>query len=124
MYNHSYCFFSIELLAIRHALAWILKNTPDTRPYLILSNCLSGLESIKKFEYRYDQEVVEYIVLILNQIKEKGVDVILAWIPGHVGIVGNEDVDKIARNAATSETTSIQNFAISKTEAKTTIKQY
>ena len=38
--------------------------------------------------------------------------------------MGNEDADKIARNAALSETIVTQKFTISKTEAKTEIKQY
>ena len=94
------------------------------RSSLLLNDCLNGLEGTKKFEFRYDHEVIEYIVLVSNRITEKGIDIILAWIPGHVWIAQNEDAYKIARNATIPETIFIQKSATPKIDAKTEIKRY
>ena len=116
--------FSIELLAIRSALSWISENTSTAECFLLLSDCLSGLEAIKIFRYRQENTLVSDIFAILCQIEEKGIKIVMAWIPGHVGIPGNEEADRIARNAATTESTSFQRTAISKMEAKAIIKQH
>ena len=116
--------FSIELFAIRYALSWILENSSTVGSCLLLSDCLSGLEAIKTFQYRHEHPVINDILNILYQVQKSGKEVIIAWIPGHVGITGNEEADKLARKATTSETISIQKTFVSKTEAKTIIKRH
>ncbi|GFX38830.1 ADP-ribosylation factor-like protein 1 [Trichonephila clavipes] len=38
------------------------------------------------------------ILLLLRKLERKGFDVIFSWVPGHVGILGNEQADTAARS--------------------------
>lgn len=40
---------------------------------------------------------------IYSRIKQKGTEVVLIWIPAHKGIMGNERVDKLAKQALKKE---------------------
>ena len=70
--------------------------------------------------------MINDVLNILHQIQKSGTEVVIAWIPGNVEITGNEevDIDRLAGNAAASETTSMQEAAVSKIEAKTITKHH
>ncbi|GFT91496.1 putative RNA-directed DNA polymerase from transposon BS [Trichonephila clavipes] len=38
------------------------------------------------------------ILLLLRKLERKGFDIIFSWVPGHVGIIGNEQADTAARS--------------------------
>ncbi|GFV89723.1 hypothetical protein TNCV_827151 [Trichonephila clavipes] len=38
------------------------------------------------------------ILILLRKLERKGFDIIFSWVPGHVGILGNELVDNAARS--------------------------
>ncbi|GFT63715.1 putative RNA-directed DNA polymerase from transposon X-element [Trichonephila clavipes] len=37
-------------------------------------------------------------ILLLRKLERKGFDIIFSWVPGHVGILGNEQADTAARS--------------------------
>ncbi|GFU16735.1 uncharacterized protein TNCV_672771 [Trichonephila clavipes] len=47
-------------------------------------------------ERRYPT-VIE-ILILLRKLERKGFDIIFSWVPGHVGILGNEQADTAARS--------------------------
>ncbi|GFT97309.1 RNase H domain-containing protein, partial [Trichonephila clavipes] len=47
-------------------------------------------------EHRHST-VIE-ILLLLRKLERKGFDIIFSWVPGHVGILGNEQADTAARS--------------------------
>ena len=88
--------FTCELVAILKLLCYI-ENKP-ARSYLVLSDSLSGLQSITQF-YPPDP-LVQDILLRLTALAREGTTVTFCWIPSHVGIAGNERADRAANHAA------------------------
>ncbi|CAC5391077.1 unnamed protein product [Mytilus coruscus] len=43
------------------------------------------------------EKVLEPIQLLACRLKQKNIEVTIEWIPAHVGILGNEQVDKLAK---------------------------
>ena len=54
----------------------------------------------------------------------RGYQVIYAWVPGHVGIPGNEKSDRLARKAAFSSDTIFESRLLSKSEAKALLNEH
>ena len=65
--------------------------------FVIFYDCMSSLQSI--YGFNHDLALVQkflkdYIILAKN-----GKNIILCWIPSHVGILGNEKADAAAKSA-------------------------
>ncbi|GFR32580.1 RNase H domain-containing protein [Trichonephila clavata] len=58
---------------------------------------MSALESLHSLTERRHPTVME-ILLLLRKLERKGFDIIFCWVPGHVGILGNEQADNAARS--------------------------
>ncbi|GFW39040.1 RNase H domain-containing protein [Trichonephila clavipes] len=58
---------------------------------------MSALESLY-FLTEHRHPTVTEILLLLRKLERKGFDIIFSWIPGHVGILGNEQADNAARS--------------------------
>ncbi|GFY35817.1 putative RNA-directed DNA polymerase from transposon BS [Trichonephila clavipes] len=48
--------------------------------------------------HRNRHPTVIEILLLLRKLERKGFDIIFSWVPGHVGILGNEQADTAARS--------------------------
>jgi len=66
--------------------------------YVIFSDSLSTLTCIRKLEYK--DTLIRKLQHDFYQMKQSGIVVSLCWIPGHVGIRGNNAVDDEAKRAA------------------------
>ncbi|GFV61844.1 putative RNA-directed DNA polymerase from transposon BS [Trichonephila clavipes] len=60
-------------------------------------NSMSALESLH-FSTEHRHPTVIEILLLLRKLERKGFDIIFSWVPGHVGILGNEQADTAARS--------------------------
>ncbi|GFW87120.1 RNase H domain-containing protein [Trichonephila clavipes] len=58
---------------------------------------MSALESLH-FSTEHRHPTVIEILLLLRKLERKGFDIIFSWVPGHVGILGNEKADTAARS--------------------------
>ncbi|GFV70826.1 probable RNA-directed DNA polymerase from transposon X-element [Trichonephila clavipes] len=83
-----------ELTAILVALQHILVS--NHRHFCVYSDSMSALESLHFLTERRHPTVIE-ILILLRKLERKGFDIIFSWVPGHVGILGNEQADTAAR---------------------------
>ena len=91
--------FTAELVAIKLALMWLNQNIANvglSRDVVIFSDSLSALSAIKAGHYARNSKMVNEVHCAINEIVPS---VILVWIPSHVGIKGNERVDRLAQSA-------------------------
>ncbi|GFV93978.1 putative RNA-directed DNA polymerase from transposon BS [Trichonephila clavipes] len=57
---------------------------------------MSALEFLHFSTEHRHPTVIE--ILLLRKLERKGFDIIFSWVPGHVGILGNEQADTAARS--------------------------
>lgn len=101
--NNNVSVISSELIAIREAVTHITTLPPGR--YLICSDSQSGLLMLKAL-YSNHPTVLQ-IQCILKSSPEVKVDFL--WVPGHVGIDGNERADAMAKDAAQAESVPLDN---------------
>ncbi|GFN81051.1 RNA-directed DNA polymerase from mobile element jockey [Plakobranchus ocellatus] len=88
--------FSAELEGLALALTEIKKLTKYHKNFVIYSDSLSALQAIQSKNFK----VID-IRRLYNLIRKfpPYVHISFVWIPAHVGIQGNENVDKLAKAA-------------------------
>ena len=87
--------YTAELTALNRALELIQASGGEK--FIIFSDSLSALEAISGRNLKHP-ELLDFFVKF-SQLKQKGYDIVLAWVPGHVGIRGNEIADAVAKEA-------------------------
>jgi kelch-like protein 2/3 len=87
--------FMCELTAIFLALNWIQDFKPLNT--VIFVDSLSALQAIKGSIYKVKNSIIYDIYNIFTSLSNIGINVILEWIPSHVGILGNEIAGKEAK---------------------------
>lgn len=93
--------FSAELWAIWESLLYCLQYTDNTF-FIVFSDSKSALESIKNSYYNYPSNYITINILkTLKDLSLSQKNVVLVWTKAHIGIVGNETVDKLAKEATT-----------------------
>jgi len=110
--------YAVELYAIKMALEWIEEN--KIKKALIGSDSVSALYSLMVGISNSHQDLLYSILIIYTRIREKGCEIQLIWIPAHIGIAGNERVDKLAKQAVKRENIE-ENIKLSKSEGKSII---
>ncbi|GFX46516.1 putative RNA-directed DNA polymerase from transposon X-element [Trichonephila clavipes] len=93
--HNSMSVFSAELTAILIALQHILVS--NHRHFCVYTDSMNTLESFNFLTERRHTTVIE-ILILLRKLERKGFDIIFSWVPGHVGILGNEQADTAARS--------------------------
>jgi ribonuclease HI len=94
--------YSAELLAIQKALDFCLHSGPENcESICILSDCRSAIQSLLSLAPTMTYTTSK-IFEIASQLSDRGVIIRLYWIPGHIGLAGNDLADSIAKNAALS----------------------
>ena len=91
--------YTAELTALILALKIIAKS--KRKNFLICSDSLSALQAIESRNLKHPGLLKFYS--LFTDLKREGFNIVLAWIPGHAGIEGNEMVDRLAKNTATKK---------------------
>lgn len=93
---HDYAsIFTAELYAILKALQYTTCLKPNK--FLILTDSLSSVQAISQLQSR--NPLIILIQHEITKLKHMHKEVTFFWIPGHVGITGNEKADKLAKEA-------------------------
>jgi ribonuclease HI len=94
--NDKCSILTAELYALVQALKFIESSHHETR-FLICSDSLSSLQAIDTLYSPHT--LVQEIHSLLASLASRDVTVVFCWVPGHVGIQGNELADKAAKAA-------------------------
>ena len=101
--HYSLSVFSTEKYAIYNALQYV--NTTLVKKTVICSGSLSALESLSNL-YSTDALTIK-IQLLIHRLLHRNFQLIFCWVPGHVGILGNELPDRAAKEATLKPTSDI-----------------
>lgn len=114
--------YTAELVAIFLALNWLDDNSINgNNKALIASDSQAAIVSIKSGKScRLD--ILFKIYHLLFKLYSKNLTVCFLWVPAHVGVVGNQDVDILAKQALNFQTLNM-NVPLSKVEGKAIIKK-
>lgn len=89
---------SVELFAISESLSYAA--TLDLSKLVIMTDSRSALQHIAHCVSGASGASVAYgIIRKVLSLRNKGVDLRLQWVPSHVGLQGNEEADKLAKEA-------------------------
>ncbi|UYV69636.1 hypothetical protein LAZ67_7000076 [Cordylochernes scorpioides] len=85
-----------ELTAILQALKLVEKN--ETKNIIIYTDSKAAIFTIKNCYYSQDR-LLKNIAADINKLI-KNTKISLQWIPSHVGVPGNEEADRLAKEGA------------------------
>ncbi|GBO18093.1 hypothetical protein AVEN_180334-1 [Araneus ventricosus] len=98
--------FTAEIAAVLLALEQISDFLE--RKFIIYTDSLSVLESLKSFYINsHHHPLVLNVLHLLNKLASRDFNILLCWVPSHVGIVGNEEADKAAKLASTQTNSTV-----------------
>ena len=85
----------------------------------LFSDSLSALQAIKHNSQSSREDVVKEIVVVCHQLITRGTDIVLQWVPSHVGVPGNESADRAAKQVARGLGATALHLTLSFTDIKT-----
>lgn len=88
-----------EIIAIIEAINFLIVN--NHKNILVLTDSLSTCESLKYSIKTKNKKFFENII-INTALHNKDCNIVIMWIPAHIGIMGNEKADQIAKNMTSS----------------------
>lgn len=104
--------YTTELVTILLALQWIKANSPINP--VVASDSYSALQSIQSSK-SFRSDLINKIYVLLLEIM--GVTINCPWVPAHIGVEGNEQVDMLAKETLQHKEVDLQ-IPVSKAEAK------
>lgn len=101
--------FTAELIAIKLAVKWITDNSDNdsvkNKPIVILSDSLSALVAL---ETKTSKTRPNLINTLLSDLYNLNNEVVLAWIPSHVNLKGNDIADSLAKGALANSSVDVE----------------
>ena len=85
------------------ALEWVGERRPNKA--LVCSDSVSVLCSIRSDTSYSKQDLLYETMSVHTAIRQQGIEIVFLWVPAHVGILDNERVDKLAKQAVRKENT-------------------
>ena len=95
-----------ELVAVRKVLEnEISKNTEHESPLVICTDSLGACKALVSGKYtnKARPDIIVDILNLNNNLKMKGLEIKIVWIPSHVDILGNEIADQQANEGRSKE---------------------
>ena len=111
--------FTAELQALKMAFN-IVKNCNEDH-FIIFSYSLSSLQALDS--NNCDHPFIQDILKLFNDCLSLNKKVVLAWVPSHVGIKGNEKADELAKQALNFNVLDFQTYTDLKVNVNIVFKQ-
>lgn len=93
--------FCVEIMAILTTIEMAINNGWES--LTVFSDSMAALKAIELvFIERYKSYLILKIKSVIKTFTEKGSSIKVIWVPGHVGVVGNERADSLAKDAIRS----------------------
>ncbi|GFX04638.1 uncharacterized protein TNCV_2773691 [Trichonephila clavipes] len=89
--------FVAELLCLNFTVKWITEQNSDISEYLICTDSLSSLDSLKCISS--SNNIIVEIQKQLKSLRDKNISIDFAFVRGHTGVLGNERADWLAKAA-------------------------
>ncbi|KAI8422871.1 hypothetical protein MSG28_006611 [Choristoneura fumiferana] len=94
------CIMRAELVAMYKALTYVQEIGKNQ--VVILSDSKSALQHLARCTSGTRGMPIAYDILkLVYKLRSDGVQLVFQWIPSHVGVGGNEEVDRVAKLAVT-----------------------
>ena len=88
--------FTAEAKAVDLALVFFIKTCDTNNKFIIFSDSLSVLKAMNYTSSKNPQ--IQKLLEECHELLEKK-EIVLCWIPSHIGILGNEMVDQQAKTS-------------------------
>ncbi|GFU54338.1 putative 115 kDa protein in type-1 retrotransposable element R1DM [Trichonephila clavipes] len=89
--------FVAKLLCLNFAVKWIIEQNSVISEYLICTDSLSSLDSLKCISS--SNNIIVEIQKQLKSLRDKNISIDFAFVRGHTGVLGNERADWLAKAA-------------------------
>jgi ribonuclease HI len=90
-----------ELWAIGMAVSFVLDHPATPPGMVVFTDSDTSLNLINRLTFSVELEhLVEAIRALISQLQYNGTKFSIRWVPGHVGILGNELADRCADHGA------------------------
>ncbi|GFT76568.1 RNase H domain-containing protein [Trichonephila clavipes] len=89
--------FVAEFLCLNFAVKWITEQNSVISEYLICTDSLSSLDSLKCISS--SNNIIVEIQKQLKSLRDKNISIDFAFVRGHTGVLGNERADWLAKAA-------------------------
>ena len=84
-----------ELIALKQALTHSVNN--EAGPVTIHTDCKSAVQALQQIKIKENKSLIKDIQYLLYQHKTMNRQVTINWIPSHIGIIGNDKADELAK---------------------------
>ena len=95
--HHTHSIVTSEMYAIWRAIQFLIEHFHNCKA-VIFTDSLSSLFLIKNNDSSYKTLSLNILESLIT-FTDKGIDLVIQWIPSHIGTPGNEYVDSIAKRA-------------------------
>ena len=85
-----------ELIALKQALLHSITN--EIGPVTIHTDCKSAVQALQSIKIKENKSLIKDIQRLLYQHKSADRQVTINWIPSHIGIIGNDKADELAKS--------------------------
>ena len=85
-----------ELIALKQALLHSVNN--EVGPVTIHTDCKSAVQALQQTQIKENKSIIKDIHYLLYQHKTSNRQVTINWIPSHIGIIGNDKADELAKS--------------------------
>jgi len=93
----NYTVYSAELYGIILATILASMSNYEKSKIIICRDNQAAIRAIDNSGNSSGQHLVEFIIMFIEKLRSKGVEVELHWVPAHIGIDGNEFADIAAK---------------------------